>query len=155
MASLCTATARSGKRCARPAIPGGAVCRYHGGAAPQVKEAAKLRLAALVDPAIGELEKLLKRSKQDAVRFAAVKDVLDRNGFKPAEKVEVTQQTSMAVILANLSVERLRTVEGWMHESGIETLDAPAAKLGPGGAGDAGAPISDGQPAVVDIEPSR
>ncbi len=49
---------QTGRRCRQPAIPGGNVCRYHGGAAPQVQQAARLRLAALVDPAIDQLAKL-------------------------------------------------------------------------------------------------
>lgn len=44
--SLCTATANStGKRCTRPAVKGATVCRFHGGAAPQVIAAAGRRLA--------------------------------------------------------------------------------------------------------------
>lgn len=64
------------------------MCRMHGGSAPQVKAAAKLRLAALVDPAIDQLTKLLK-SQDQKVQLGAVKDVLDRAGLKPTEKVEV------------------------------------------------------------------
>ncbi len=48
----CRATSkRSGERCRRLAIPGGAVCVMHGGAAPQVAAAAQRRLssAALYD----------------------------------------------------------------------------------------------------------
>lgn len=41
----CTATNRSGERCGRAPIPGGTVCRVHGGAAPRVKAAAERRLA--------------------------------------------------------------------------------------------------------------
>lgn len=41
----CHATAKnSGQQCKQPAIPGGTVCRYHGGGAPQVKAAAARRL---------------------------------------------------------------------------------------------------------------
>ena len=57
MADQCTATSKTtDNRCTRPAIPGGSVCRYHGGAAPQVKAAAAARLRAMVDPALGALE---------------------------------------------------------------------------------------------------
>jgi hypothetical protein len=41
----CTATRGDGQRCTRWAIAGGNVCTTHGGAAPQVKAAAKRRLA--------------------------------------------------------------------------------------------------------------
>jgi len=35
---FCKATSKqSGARCKRYAIPGGSVCHYHGGAAPQVQ----------------------------------------------------------------------------------------------------------------------
>jgi hypothetical protein len=64
------------------------VCRSHGGAAPRVKRRAEERLASLVDPAIAELRKLL-RSKSPAVVLGAVKDILDRNGFKPKDLVVV------------------------------------------------------------------
>lgn len=82
----CVAKSKTkGKRCTKHAIPGGTVCRYHGGAAPQVKQKAAERLAALVSPAITTLGKLL-RSKQEHVRLKAVQDVLDRNGHRPPEQ---------------------------------------------------------------------
>lgn len=41
----CTATAKSsGQQCGKPAIPGGTVCRLHGGSAPQVRSKAADRL---------------------------------------------------------------------------------------------------------------
>jgi hypothetical protein len=46
-------------------IPGGSVCRFHGGAAPQVKAAAQARLRAMVDPALGVLEYAMKRKDKD------------------------------------------------------------------------------------------
>lgn len=46
-ARKCSAKSKqSGNRCKQPAIPGGKVCRYHGGAAPQVKRKAEERLEA-------------------------------------------------------------------------------------------------------------
>lgn len=41
----CTATNRQGSQCGKSAIPGGEVCRLHGGAAPQTMAKARLRLA--------------------------------------------------------------------------------------------------------------
>jgi hypothetical protein len=88
---MATCTARSkqtGKRCRRPAIPGGTVCFTHGGGAPQVRAAARVRLAALVDPSINVLDKLLKRQKKEpAIAFRAAVAVLDRNGFGPTTKI--------------------------------------------------------------------
>jgi len=48
---FCAAKRRSREgHCGQRAIPGGTVCRYHGGAAPQVKAAAESRLQDLLDP---------------------------------------------------------------------------------------------------------
>jgi hypothetical protein len=89
MKRQCTAHSRGGTRCKRAPIPGGTVCRMHGGAAPQVQATAKERLAALVDPALGVVGKALK-SYDERVSLIAAKDVLDRNGLKSPEKHELT-----------------------------------------------------------------
>ena len=95
----CTAKSKqSGQQCRMGAIPGGAVCRFHGGAAPQVQRRARERLDALVDPAIEKLGKLLQRDQHPSVQLAAVKDILDRNGFRPAAKIE-TQMTLAELIV--------------------------------------------------------
>lgn len=74
----CTATSKTSQLpCKQPAIPGGTVCRFHGGSAPQVKHAAAIRLAALVQPAIGRLAKSIN-SKSEGIAFRATQDVLDR-----------------------------------------------------------------------------
>lgn len=87
----CVAKSRTtGQRCKRRPIRGGTVCKFHGGAAPQTIAKAKERLAALVDPAIVELGNILKTSEIDSVRMSAVKDILDRCGFKPKDEIEVT-----------------------------------------------------------------
>lgn len=83
----CSAKRRDGQRCKTPAIQGGNVCRMHGGGAPQVKQAAALRLAALVDPAIGAIEKRLKRDGDDVLRAAF--GVLDRTGYGATSKHEL------------------------------------------------------------------
>lgn len=83
----CRAHNRAGDPCSAYAIRGAVVCVVHGGAAPQVKRAAEERLREMVDPALNRLEALLD-DDSSAVALAAVKDVLDRAGYKPKERVE-------------------------------------------------------------------
>jgi hypothetical protein len=68
------------------------VCGSHGGRAPQVKKAAAERLAEMVDPLLTELFRIAQSGENDAVRLAAIKDALDRAGYKPREKVDISQQ---------------------------------------------------------------
>lgn len=78
----CSATSKQkGIRCGRTAIPGGTVCRYHGGAAPQVMKSARERLGLLTDPAITRMEELIKQTEYPSTALAASRDILDRNGF--------------------------------------------------------------------------
>jgi hypothetical protein len=80
----------SGSQCRRQAVPGATVCRFHGGAAPQVRNAAQARLALeqALDPAIRELFRLLNaKSVPDAVKRQTVDSVLDRNGLSPVHKI--------------------------------------------------------------------
>jgi hypothetical protein len=70
------------------------VCHYHGGAAPQVKQAALQGLRALQDPAIDRLAKLIDQDQFPSVSYAASQDVLDRTLGKAMESLEVR---SMAV----------------------------------------------------------
>lgn len=55
----CECATFEGRPCKKYAIPGGEVCRNHGGAAPQVKKAAKERLKELQDPSLQRLEDIL------------------------------------------------------------------------------------------------
>lgn len=81
---------RTGKPCKSPAIQGGAVCRMHGGSAPQVQAAARERLMALQPLAIQTLHNLMNRDEYPTVQLGAAKDVLDRTEGKPHESVSVT-----------------------------------------------------------------
>lgn len=78
---------QSGQRCKRRPIPGGTVCKIHGGGNPRVKAKADERLRALVDPAITRLEQLIQ-DPFGSVALAAVKDVLDRNDLAAKHRVE-------------------------------------------------------------------
>lgn len=88
-ATPCTATSKAkGKQCGRTAIQGGNVCRYHGGAAPQVIAAAHERIKALVDPAIEQMAKLLEHAESEQVRAKMIAEILDRAGLSAKQVIE-------------------------------------------------------------------
>lgn len=84
----CTATNRQGARCGKPPIPGGTVCRMHGGAAPQVKQAAMERLKAMQPKALNTIERLLEREEFPTVQLQSAKAVLEWTEGKATERVE-------------------------------------------------------------------
>lgn len=99
----CTAHNRAGNQCANRPIPGGTVCRLHGGASPQVRRKAAMRLLDLIDPAITTLANEMNNALFSSDRQRAANSILDRAGV-----VRVTQtDADMAV---ELLVERLRTL---------------------------------------------
>ena len=81
---------RTGKQCGAYAIRGGTTCRVHGGAAPQVKEAALRRLAQAADVLVQRLLGFaLDGEVADPVALAAIRDALDRAGLNPKTAVEI------------------------------------------------------------------
>jgi hypothetical protein len=84
-------------QCKQPAIAGGTVCRYHGGAAPQVKKAAEQRLQELKQPAIAYLAHLLEQKQFPSAGLGAAKDVLDRIDGKPRESVDMNHSGDVTV----------------------------------------------------------
>lgn len=94
----CEAAVSNGsRRCKNHAKPGSNVCEFHGSKAPQVKEAARQRLAALVAPSIAKLESFVRAKKTDKhipanLQLAAARDILDRNGLKPKDEVVLTAE---------------------------------------------------------------
>lgn len=115
----CTATARStGNRCGQSPIPGGLVCRYHGGAAPQVQAAGARRiLEAFVEPALEELGRILEhKDTPPHVRLAAVRDILDRCGFKPVTQIETLPSEAQ--------------VESWIAEMEGQMGEDEVARIG-------------------------
>lgn len=78
----CIANNKRGGKCKRWAIRGGSVCWQHGGAAPQVREAASRRLEASIDRLMAALIQIAEdKSQPAAARVAAIKDALDRANF--------------------------------------------------------------------------
>ena len=97
---ICTAHRTNGQPCKSHAIQGATVCRKHGGGAPQVREAARLRLAAMVDPALGVLLHAMKqKTKQLPSAITAAKDVFDRAGLKETDKLEITGTLRISDVL--------------------------------------------------------
>jgi hypothetical protein len=91
---ICGKKTRAGKPCQKSPIKGGTVCRLHGGSAPQVKRAAKLRLLELVDPAIATLARIMATSDNEALRLKAADSILDRGGLPKGAQVTVEDARS-------------------------------------------------------------
>lgn len=97
----CTAKSRqSGERCKNYAIAGGTVCRFHGGATPSVKRKAALRLASLVDPAIGTLAREMVTADKSSDRQRAANSILDRAGITRGQSAEL--DVARALLLERL-----------------------------------------------------
>ena len=95
-ARQCRATNRQGNQCGRAAIIGGHVCNLHGGKTPIAITNARARLDALVDPALTKLAALVNDdTTPDAVKLAAIRDILDRTGYKPPTQIEVISRDSL------------------------------------------------------------
>jgi hypothetical protein len=78
---ICTAKRSNGQPCKAQAIKGGKVCRSHGGAAPQVRDAARQRILAAADPVAARLISIaLNKKTKHPDAIAAARDVLNRAG---------------------------------------------------------------------------
>lgn len=102
MKARCKATNRQGNRCGKPPILGGVVCRMHGGAAPQVMEAAKARIERLADgPALDCLEQLISpemRAQFPSTAFGASRYLVDRKHGTPTESVDMNVHGQIDVV---------------------------------------------------------
>jgi hypothetical protein len=102
----CEASKKDGTRCRQSAIQGLNVCRSHGGGTKLAREAARVRLAALVDPALRVLAEAMKARVPTQHRLTAARDVLDRNGLKAKDEVVIHTEFD-ATKFANWSTEDL------------------------------------------------
>jgi hypothetical protein len=104
-ASRCTATSKqTGERCRLNPVPGSAVCRFHGGAAPQTQAAARRRLLEAADPAAARLILESQTAEKASDRIRATVEVLDRAGVsrltsEDAAKLESDQVRHIAEML--------------------------------------------------------
>jgi hypothetical protein len=79
----CTAMSKTRRdRCGQPAVEGSSVCRYHGGSAPQVLEAARRRIAGpILQAAVDRHDKLIREGRNEAAVGAMIRDTYDRVGI--------------------------------------------------------------------------
>ena len=95
--TYCGARTQSGSVCDRAPEPGRRRCRIHGGANPKTKAAGARRLLeAMVGPALAQLRDIIDHpDTPPAVRLAAIRDILDRTGYKPPIQVEHLSRDSL------------------------------------------------------------
>ncbi|WP_131808881.1 hypothetical protein [Mycolicibacter sinensis] len=113
----CVATNAKGERCRRFAIPGGRVCKTHGGATRHVVSKARVRLEMAANRLIGkELEIAFDDDRPSAVQLDAIKDSLNRAGLKPREQVEIGPIKPYEEIFDDITHQRPDSV-GSGHDS--------------------------------------
>lgn len=99
----CVARKKDGTPCQRPPIRGAAVCRMHGGAAPQVQRKAAERIAHASDIAVVKIMQLmLNPNAPYAIQLAAAKDLLDRAGITAKHVVELTVESPWQMIIDDI-----------------------------------------------------
>lgn len=104
-ARRCKAHKKDGSQCLKAAINGATVCRYHGGAARHVKQAARARIENAADLMAKQLLRMaIDENVADAVKLSAIKDALDRGGLKAPETVVLSpgQQTGFDEIFDDI-----------------------------------------------------
>lgn len=127
--TLCTARRRNGEKCLNYAMSFSTVCRLHGGAAPQVKAAAQVRMLMAADKAAAELiGMMLDKSAPHSVRLAAARDLLDRAGLgaRAGVDVEVAVSGGMTLLERNLADVIVEYGEDVVDGEVVES-DPPAA----------------------------
>lgn len=87
----CVAHKKNGEQCKNASVPGATVCRFHGGAAPHVKRAARARLENAADLMAKQLLGIALTAESEAVKLAAIRDALDRGGLKAPSEVVLSQ----------------------------------------------------------------
>lgn len=86
----CRGHRKNGQRCKNAAILGGVVCKFHGGAASHVRNAARARLANAADRMARQLLKMATDDNvSDAVKLRAITEALDRGGLTTKTNVDI------------------------------------------------------------------
>lgn len=103
----CVGTNQLGERCRNWAIPGGRVCKFHGGATRHVVDKARIRVQMASDRLMGKLiEMAFDDTRPSSVQLEAIKDSLNRAGLKPREQVEIGPLTAFETVFDDIVSER-------------------------------------------------
>lgn len=95
---------------------GSNVCRMHGGAAPQVRRAAQIRILQASDKAAARLVEMMQdKTIPPAIQLAAARDLLDRAGLVGKQEIELDVRLQK---FEQVALDILVDVDG------VEPLDA-------------------------------
>jgi len=138
----CKATNRLGEPCGVAPIPGGDVCPYHGGNAPQVRQAAQRKLLRAADYAIDYLLSILEPrppcpecgrsdADKDPTVVRACQLVLDRSGFHPTLAIQAAPRPEPSLWARWLTEEQLSLIGGCIEDAKRRMADgyAPTPEL--------------------------
>lgn len=115
----CKATNRAGEQCKKAPMKGGMVCRAHGGAAPQTRKKAALRLLELIDPAIATLAREMTMADKSSDRLKAADSILDRAGMP--RKTTVDSVSANELLIAR--VRELREEAGMPEDERMKMIE--------------------------------
>jgi hypothetical protein len=148
----CVAHKKDGEQCLKAAIRGANVCRFHGGAAPQVVNKARERLALAADRMARELLGIAEGAASEAVKLNAIRDALDRAGVparaevsldvKPWERLmgdiagiaTISREEHLA--MGSKSVIDAEVVEPAREHGPVDRCDSPVGDMPRDGRGD-------------------
>jgi len=118
IARQCVAHKKNGQRCRASAVHGATVCIKHGGAAPQVRAKAALRILEASDQAAAQMIRFMNDKKVPyAVRLRAAQDLLNRASLVgagmptvEADRFDVVLADVMDVALRDVSADEARQI---------------------------------------------
>jgi hypothetical protein len=116
----CTAhSSQTRRRCKNASILGSRICRYHGGAAPQVQKKAAQRLKELEHPALDVFQRVLEADEAHpehrALAIRVAESVLDRTGHKQPKKLEI--ESDQTIDVRTLSTGLLRQLAAELQQN--------------------------------------
>lgn len=128
----CSRIKRNGDRCGNFPIKGGTVCRFHGGAAPQVRKKADERLRAMADPLMEIVERAALSLDPDDLspsdKMRLVLWALERAGFKGGVDVTVSVNPKWHDVMNQMLGEWGENSGGYVLEGEWEGSAEPSGK---------------------------